>query len=310
MSTVRAILVLTLCIVANCTSVVANAACQLSRLASLDIRTLPDGLITVPVKIDGKPANMLVDTGSFAPMITGAKADELGLERTTRQVDLAETLGSGRISQFVFGKTYEIGDIPGSNPGFLVLPDSSFALEADGILGADTTNMYDMELDFEGGKVNIFTHTLCGDETVYWTKGAATALPFTLDEGHHLLVDLELDGQTVRAWVDTGAATSVMSLELASKLFGLTPANPKMKSLGRLAINGGTAMESYYYPFTGLSLSGLTVRNPQILILPAEADRGRIIAGKMLLGMDVLRQLHLYVAYRDRVIYLSGAEQR
>jgi hypothetical protein len=57
-----------------------------------------------------------------------------------------------------------------------------------------------------------------------------------------------------------------------------------------------------------LSFNGIAVSNPQIELMPqSNFNLGRE-HDNIGLGMSVLRQLHMYVAYDEGVVYLTGAE--
>ena len=86
-----------------------------------------------------------------------------------------------------------------------------------------------------------------------------------------------------------------MSLDTAVDLFKIDPATLK-KNNGR-------------YPFKMLTLQGVTVNNPDIILVPD--DKSKIMGGyrqpKLILSMGILRQLHLFIAYKEHNIYVTSA---
>ncbi len=62
---------------------------------------------------------------------------------------------------------------------------------------------------------------------------------------------------------------------------------------------------TYRYPFATLTFEGIEVRNPNILILDTGSDSRD---AELIVGIGVLRQLHLYIAYGEKTLYLTGAE--
>lgn len=66
----------------------------------------------------------------------------------------------------------------------------------------------------------------------------------------------------------------------------------------------------YKFPFGALAFNGVQVTNPQIILIPREhfARRNRNANVNLILGASVLRQLHLYIDYPGKMVYLTSAE--
>jgi ABC-type hemin transport system substrate-binding protein len=64
---------------------------------------------------------------------------------------------------------------------------------------------------------------------------------------------------------------------------------------------------SYQYPFKSLTFSGVAVANPDIVLV---SDRASKEYGQpdLIIGMGILRQLHIYLAYHERNLYLTSAD--
>ena len=60
----------------------------------------------------------------------------------------------------------------------------------------------------------------------------------------------------------------------------------------------------YNYPFQSLSFGAVQVSHPQIQIVE---DRVWYDKTDLLLGIGILRQLHLYIAYKEGKMYLTPA---
>jgi len=54
------------------------------------------------------------------------------------------------------------------------------------------------------------------------------------------------------------------------------------------------------------SLGGVSVENPDLLLYPRGA---MALPGdpELILGMGILRQLHMYIAYKERKLYVTAA---
>ena len=85
------------------------------------------------------------------------------------------------------------------------------------------------------------------------------------------------------------------------------------------------ASASFEHTFKSLEFEGLLVQNPIVQVIPdvlrnsksgnSDAETGSLLPNsaldeesiKMCIGMDVLRQLHVYIAYKEKVLYLTPA---
>ena len=63
----------------------------------------------------------------------------------------------------------------------------------------------------------------------------------------------------------------------------------------------------YNYPFKTLTLGGITINNPRILIRNAP---GATVSRNtdMLVGASTLQHLHTYVSYKNKILYVTPAE--
>ena len=269
--------------------------CRLGRFVSLPITIDDAGGVTVPVKIDDQQQNMLIDTGGVYSMLTNAVAAGLGLKPRMLWGMRLTMWGGRNLDHYVVSHSLEIAGGKVHDREFVILPDDLLPPGVDGILGPDIMQIFDVDFDFASGKVGLFSQKHCEGKVVYWTHDPFAAVPFKMDEGRHIKIVVQLDGQEVPAVLDTGAYRSAMSLETAEDMFKLDPAT--------LSKNNGR------YPFKALTLEGVTVNNPDLVLVPD--DKSKVMGGyrepKLLLGMGVLRQLHLYIAYKEHLIYATAA---
>jgi predicted aspartyl protease len=286
-------------------------ACTLQKIATLDMETRPTGEIALPVLVNNRPMDFLIDTGSRFSSITAETASELSL-RTKFTAAGGAFLNNvpiyedAKVDSFRVGPTY-------SNDGwkFLVVSDSLLPATIAGMIAPDFLLNYDVDFDFYRGKLSLFKHHACPGKAVYWTSDAYAQVPIKVDGDGHIFVNAILDGQQVSAALDTGSPSSAMSLDVARKLFGWDAKDPNVKLLGTENLNGGQPTQFYGYPFKSLSFEGIAVSNPQITMIPADHFiDGRSHDATVILGMSILRQLHIYVAYDEKVVYLTGAEAK
>ncbi|MGH6828433.1 MAG: hypothetical protein ACREFW_05955 [Rhizomicrobium sp.] len=274
------------------------ADCKLERVAQVPM-TLKSGHVTVPASVNGKDVTLGIDTGGPFSSLTMAAFHRLGL--VGRRDDVR--IGDLELHSVFMG-------VMESFPG------------VDGLIAPDILNRYDAEFDFGGNIFRLFEHHACADHAMYWT-GSYTVIPFTLTRDGHVRVSVTLDGQSTYAILDTGAPISVLSMQDASSMFGLTPDSVDIEAAKRVAGLWSSAylarytygvwdypsksVSAYTYPFNTITIGGMSVANP-----PIELTQGRNFLGNdfasLLLGTDLLSHFHLYIAYRERKLYITGPQ--
>jgi predicted aspartyl protease len=267
--------------------------CTLSRYATLPITIDEYGGATVPIKIDGQVQHLLIDTAGVYSMLTEGAAAKLQL-KPKMMTDSLTLFGGRRLDHYVATHSIEIAGMQLENREFALLPDDALPSADDGILAPNFLRYFDVDFDFAAGQVNLFSHEHCEGKVVYWTHEPQARIPFEMDESDHIKVPVMLDGKKVIATIDTGATLSVMSMEWAGKLFDVDEEAVK-NNKGR-------------YPFKTLTLEGVVISNPDIRLIPN--DKTKVMGlgqTKMILGMGVLRQLHVYIAYKEHNIYVTAA---
>lgn len=278
--------------------------CHLGQAASFDAATTPEGMITVRGKVDGHEGAFLVDTGGMGGILgfAPAFAMHLSLEhaRMGGQFPGGTTLEYGAIV-----RNFNAGPISYSNMFFLVAPDRMLQPDTIGSIQPHLWKGFDVEVDFVKGKLNLFLEKQCPGHVVYWTHEAVAAVPMSVDASGHIAVEAMLDGKPIEAVLDSGAEHSTMSMAAARAVFGIDDKSPALKSLGEVALNYVVPTKTYRYPFKALTFEGIAVQNPDIVIADTGADSEE---PTLVVGIGALRQLHLFIAYDEKMLYLTAAE--
>ena len=291
------------------TSVAAD--CSLNELAKVPLTYDQSGGPLVPVTIDGTPKSMLVDTGSIFSSVTEQTVDALHLREEPlatpafRLADGKTMDDAARLSDFMIGhmraRDWTLLVIPRTEPGA-----SNWA----GTIGPDVMTNYDVEFDFGGRTFSLFSHAPCPGNVVYWTKDPYAAIPIEIgNDDTHIRLTAMLDGKPVHVLIDTGTSTTAMNFSTARALFGIAPNDPSLVKL--LCFTCGDNSPQYgavRYPFKTLSFGGVTVHDPRINLYPDTLKGlGTDERNQMLVGMSILHELHLYIAYREKMLYVTGA---
>ena len=305
----------------------ATAECTkpLTLVTSVDMAPIKDNrAVVVPVTLGGKPKLLLVDTGGAVTEMTPQAADELALTRARTGMQLFDVAGH-MSNQFVH-TSLGLGVLTARDMVFMVSPGNDpISDDADvaGILGPDIMQHYDVDIDFGTGKFNLLSQDHCEGKVLYWKADAVAVVPMRLMDSGHIQLQVILDGQPVTAMLDTGAYNTTLTTLVAEGTFGLKPGSAEMPQTGQLP-DRPVAL-TYHHVFKSLGFEGIAVNNPDIDIIPdflkqvatenATPDTGSHLvtpksnetAQAMLLGMDVLRHFHFYIAYKENKVYITPA---
>ena len=276
----------------------------------------------VPMQLQDKSYLMLLDTGAVVTEISSQVADELGLVR--RQGGLKLYSVSGDYSDEVVQTSFKLGRVFAKKKDFMIMQNT---LTHDderigGLLGPDILKYYDTEIDFGADKLNLLSPDHCEGKVIYWPATAVAVVPMRVLASGHIIVPVKLDGHTVMATLDTGASNSTLN-QLEAESYGLTMGSTDTPRVGELAGRAANA-SIYRHTFKTLEFEGITMSNPIIDILPEQMGHllkntpglGTRLADPkyddekppMLLGMNVLKHLHLYIAYKEEKLYITPAE--
>jgi hypothetical protein len=273
--------------------------CRLRASAMLEMQTMPDGRVTIPVQIEGHDYRLMVDTGGYINTLSPQLVREQSYE-PQRSAGELRGMGKRRLDHYVTVKDFMIGRAHGKNFKFFVSDYS--ILFHDGTLTPQVLAAYDVDLDFAHGKFNLFSPDHCPGQVAYWTKSGATEVPIQNQALNQVRIPVTIDGKEIMAMVDTGAPTSFISMRAAKRYLKLDEKDPALKSRGNIPIYGITA-PVYNFPFGNLNFGDIKVSHPQIQIV---ADKV-LDQDELVLGIGILRQLHLYIAYKEKKMYVTPA---
>ena len=284
----------------------APATCTLQQVVGVDMLTDFTGVVGVPVKFNQKDAILGIDTGSLYSSISIPLVNELNLQHHDLPKGEYGFFGGVSVRYTAEIGDFSLGALRAKNVTFLVLPSDITDMDFDGLLGPEVMHNYDVELDFAGGRFNMFRPHPCAGEAVYWANNGYAVVPMQVGDDWGVKVQVTLDGKTFDAVIDTGSTRSVLTMEAAKDLFGLDEKSPGVQSLGDLQLNNKAGNVSYQYPFKAMNFSGVTVNNPDIVLV----SRKQLGDGPpALIGISILRQLHLYIAYKEQKLYVTPAQE-
>jgi hypothetical protein len=282
-------------------SIAANqTSCQLVEVASLDMRAISGDRFTVPMTVGGKSVDMLLDTGDDMSTLTYQTAKDLDLR--VKPLDVAAystpvTPEGLNVTDWTTAKDIQLGNLKGDRQTMGLWPGNT--TEFGGSLGTDIVAKYDADFDFGNAKLNLFTRDHC-PAPIYWTKGPVAVIPIEYTSAW--LLSVELDGKKIDAVIDTSRSHSYLDWGYSQMVFDLNE-----KTQGLKAVRGKGDRTIYKYPFKSLNFNGIIVNNPDIDLTPSTVSNLTGNFPYLAIGMDVLKQLHIFVAGGEKKIYITSA---
>ncbi len=300
--------------------------CALKQYTSLDLRVTPGGVLMVPVTLDGKASLMWLNLASAASVIWKPAADELHLRRIHLPIGAQVRLGGQTVVESGAFHSLIVGTVNFGKGEFLVAPEPVAGLTTEGpyasvgFIGAEMLSLVDFELDLAHRKMNLFSQERCpGMSPVYWASNYAR-VPLFQGQLGELYFPIELEGKKVEATLSPSDAFTTLSTDVTQLLYGFDENSPGVE-----VERGDTPDEvSHHFRAMQLTASGLTVKNSRITLTARDkncrlATRGRKGGGTgyndscigvypMKLGRNVLEQLRLYFATKEKMLYFTAAD--
>jgi hypothetical protein len=275
----------------------------------------------VPITLNGVEKKFLFDTGGAINSISRATVEELKLPEYHSKYRVSNLYGDDsdsfvQVHEVIFGtgKTDGIQFQVMNNPAF----DNGRA-PLDGVVSTGVFAHDDFDLDFGAGRVNFFSTDHCEGRVVYWPHQVLAVVPMIMEQGH-INVQITLDGHPLRAILDTGSTRTNLNIIRAQEKLGFSPATLPPPDTPK------SDPDKNIYPrrFSTLSFDGVTVSNPLVVIRPLEFggskndtvigsraehkdDQLNRLSPDMIIGMDILRHLHIYIATNEQKLYITEA---
>lgn len=280
-------------------SALADEPCRLVQLASIDSNVEGDHLY-IPAQIHGRTTNLMVDTGGAWSLLKADLADELKLERKINHSgDFVDAAGN-RLPHYVRVTDFKLGKLVFNGPVDFVLM-TGYRGDLDrfgGTIGLNILARADVELDSAAKKVNLFHPKHCARMGAYWAD-EYVELPLINANGlPETKVDLE--GEAVRALIDTGSTRTFMDIGIAKRKFGITPQSPGVTPGRDLTLPSGKVVKTYNYTFKTLTMSGFRFQDVEVVL--KEKGSG------LTLGMSELKLLRLYFSFKEQLLYATLAD--
>jgi hypothetical protein len=302
---------------------IAQECKPLNVLIATDMR-FERGVPVIPVTIGDASKKLVVNTASVFSDLSQPAIKDLNLNTLQARVRLVNNAGQ-RSDRYVILPALGIGNAKSEAVKFMVSPAPGPMNPNDpslvGVLGPDIMQNYDVDMDFGSQKLQLISHDHCDGKVVYWAASTIAIVPMRLAEDGKTVISVDVDGKKLDAVVNTGQVNTTMNLDVAEDRFKVDVNAPDMKQVGQVGNNASAKI--YRRQFQTLTFEGVTIQNPEINLVPDEVKalmrnknqprtgsltRGDAVTSRLAdltLGMSTLRKLHVYIAYREKKVYIT-----
>ncbi len=270
--------------------------CSLEKIAELPV-DFSHNVPLVTVQINGKPARMIIDTGSDGTVVTQRAAARLGVAAgpDTRKLGGAggpATVAVARADSIAIGSGVEknervaIADMPN--------------LGADGLIGIDVLVAYELDLDVPNRRATFYRARACADALPAF-PGPIIRLPTQQQaRSGHIFVSVSVDGEPLRGMLDSGASTSTLSLQSAEDT-GLT-----QRRLAQLPRGRGLALNKEGLSFRENTFGEMQVGDDKLVHPKMSIADIPPFAGDLLVGEDYIGTRRIWFSFRLGRVFVPG----
>ena len=234
--------------------------------------------MTTPVKVAGAgPYQFVADTGANQSVISTEVASKLGLL-------LGPAVPLNGVAGMQLTPTaeasVEIGPRPKRQATLSVLPEA--AIGAPGMLGLDLLDGAQLTLDFSRQTLTI------DDDARRSGMGDEIHLKAHRRDGQLTLVDADVAGIKVTAFLDSGAQDTIGNMALRQLAITRYPLTP-FRSIPIVSVTGQT-IDAQFADLPGLRIGGLTVPNWPVAFADLHTFKLWDLVDRpaILIGVDVL----------------------
>lgn len=297
-------------------------SCQMRLVASVPATLSPRNALLLDATINDLPVKIQVDTGAQTSTLSRKFATRVGMP-IENMPGVVYGLTGEALNEKTRMRSLRLGNSVSTNAAVVLTPVGGDGTDGEpvALFGADYLQNYDVEIDVAGGKVNLFSQDHCPGQVVYWAPDYFKSKIYYVGESmlHRPTMDISIDGKPLRALLDTGAYTNIMRLAVATDRFDLSPTSPDMQKMGETKGIEGRTLDTYQHTFQSMTFGDITLHNTKMMIAPINTAAHVASIGSRLnnsmgdqpdvfIGMTLLKQLHLFIAYSENTLYYTIAK--
>jgi predicted aspartyl protease len=275
-------------------------ACTVTQEAQVDLADA-GSLRIVPVTVDGKPARFLFDTGAERTLVTPKGRVALSLPVDAWTSTGIRGIGGADIQPDATVASMEIGGVAlsrrlGPIRSVAVVPAVPAVISAfgmSGILGVDLLSSHDVEWLNHGRKLVLHHTDGCSGAFLPWAFATA---PLSFPRPFQPVVFVTVGGMQLRALIDTGSESSLITRRAAALLSSVAVASANTGATGI----GPATLVVEARDFGPVSIGGLRLWDGPLYVaaLPATGF-------DVLLGMDRLKSWRVWLSYATSQVMIG-----
>jgi predicted aspartyl protease len=295
-----------------------GAGCKLAMLSEWPVR-IENNQLLVEGAVNGQPVRVMLDTGSPRTLLDRATATRLNAtRRDVAQRDRVLAAGTESKLEIAFLDEFQVVDFKRAPWRIVISRDRDLA--ADVLLGEDFLSLVDFEFDLEHNAVRLFQPENCeGKKLAYWASDTQSVGDVPIDRiiatHPQIVLDVAINGKTISALLDSGAASSVLDKPAASRL-GATPETPGVTVVGQRSSVAGKTLPLWSAPFQSFAIGTETAKDVHLPFSELFRDAHYSSLGshiptkvegsqQMLLGVDFLRSHRVLVSHSQKRMYFT-----
>ena len=293
------------------------AACKMAKIADLPVRPVR-GHLVVDASINGKKIGAMVDTGASLTLLLRPAAERLGLERRETRGYQAFGVGGATKVESALIDEFKIGNASRKSWRMFVAGEREMGDDIAVILGEDFFSQTDVEFDLAHNVIRLFKPQGCeGVSLAYWTadEPREVALDAMYDFQPRILLTVQVNDQPVKAMLDSGASTSIITVADAARA-GVTPGSAGVVAIARGSGLGTKSVETWAGAFDTVVIGNEIIRRAHIRFGNLYKDMTYNSVGSrlaqsvepeqpMLLGADFLRAHRVLISHSQRKMYFT-----
>lgn len=290
-------------VVALLTPVPAIAACQVSKIAEFPV-TMSGRQPLVAARFGTKETHFILDSGAFYSTISAASAAEFGLHVEPAPVWFRVKGVGGDVSAGVaVAKDFSLAGINIPKANFIV---SGSDTGTAGLIGQNILGLADVEYDLPHGTVRLLKPQGCSRSNLAYWAGTKPVTVVELDPGPggpfkpHTIGTVLINGVKIRAMFDSGAGSSLLSLNAAKRL-GVTPGAPDVVEVGTSHGLGKKRVQTWQTTFDTIDIGGELIRRPQMRISQLDLANN----ADMLIGADFFLTHRMFVSNAEHLLFIT-----